>query len=262
MSRPAPGPASRFAAVAVLLPALLAVTAPGGAAGEPAGAGIGPVLHAVDTALHPIHEGLIRVRSTVTRTGEPPAVSVVDVYVKGPDHVLCVFREGPLAARRILTVDDRTWLIVPGSERAIPVSAGQRLLGGASIADVARLHFESEFDGAPRPADEEVGGETCRVLDLRARGRKSPYASAVLWIGREDGLPRKAVLALASGKTAKEVLFTAYRRLPAGPALGRMRILHRLPSEQGMETDMELIDFAPRALDDDLFTPAGARGLS
>ena len=253
---------SRLAMVVVLPPALLAAAAIGGTAREPDRATIGPALHAVDAALHPIREGVIRVRSTVTRAGEEPVVSVVDVYVNGPDHVLCVFREGPLAARRILTVDDRTWLIVPGSERAIPVSASQRLLGGASIADVARLHFEAEFDGEPRPDDEQVGGDACRVLDLRARSRKSPYATAVLWIGREDGLPRKALLSLASGKAAKEVLFTAYRRLSSGPALGRMRILHRLPSEQGMETDLELIDFESRTLGADLFTPAGARGLS
>jgi outer membrane lipoprotein-sorting protein len=253
---------SKVAKVAALLPALLIVAAIGGAAREPDRAAIGPALRAVDAALHPIREGVIRVRSTVTRAGAEPAVSVVDVYVKGPDRVLCVFREGPLAARRILTVGDRTWLVVPGSERAIPVSANQRLLGGASIADVARLHFESEFDGEPRPDDEQVGGDGCRVLDLRARSRKSPYATAVLWIGREDGLPRKALLSLASGRTAKEVLFTAYRRLPPGPALERMRILHRLPSEHGMETDLELVDFESRSLGADLFTPAGARGLS
>jgi len=247
---------------AVLLPVFLAVAAIGGEAREPDHAAAGSALRAVDAALHPIREGVIRVRSTVTRIDAEPVVSVVDVYVKGSDHVLCVFREGPLAARRILTVGDRTWLVVPGSERAIPVSAGQRLLGGASIADVARLHFESEFDAEPRPGDEQIGGDGCRVLDLRARSRKSPYATAVLWIGREDGLPRKALLSLASGMTAKEVLFTAYRPLPSGPALERMRIFHRLPSEQGMETELELVDFESRSLDADLFTPAGARGLS
>jgi len=245
-----------------LLSVLLALAAIDATAREPESINAVPLLRAADAALHPIREGIIRVRATVTRTGMDPAVSVVDVYVKGPDHVLCVFREGPLAARRILTVGDRTWLIVPGSERAIPASANQRLLGGASIVDVARLQFDLDFEGVPRPDDEQVGDTRCGVLDLRARNRRSPFATGVIWIGREDGLPRKALFRLISGMPAKEVLFTEYRRRQEGATLARMRIIHRLPSERGMETDLEMVDFESRPIDPDLFTPDGARRLA
>jgi hypothetical protein len=236
------------------------VTGTAAPAADPAG--VAAMLRAADAALHPIQEGILRVRSTVTQEGADPAVSMADVYVQGRDRVLCIFRDGPLAARRILTVGERAWLLVPGSARAIPVSAGQRLLGGASIADVARLRFDLDFDAVPRAADEQVGDTPCAVFDLRARGRTSPYATATLWIGRADGLPRRSLLFLASGKPAKEVLFTHYRRGPAGPVLARLRILHRLPTEQGMETDLELMTIEAEAIDPDVFTPDGARRLS
>src|SRR5262245_22013779 len=240
--------ADRAALVVTLLvpPALLAL-AGGGAASSAAEAAAAPstgaataALRAADAALHPIREGVIRVRSTMMQPGALPSVSVsvVDVYVQGPERVLCVFREGPLSERRILTAGRKTWLIVPGSERAIPVSAGQRLLGGASVADVARIHFEDGFDATERPEDERVGDTWCRVLDLRARDRKASYATAILWIDRRDRLARRVVLRLASGTIAKEMLFTSYGRGPTGPAVERMRILHRLPSEQGMETEL------------------------
>lgn len=219
-------------------------------------------LRAADAALHPIREGVIRVRSIVSRPGTDPVTAIVDVYVQGEEHVLCAFRDGPLAERRILTAGEKTWLLVPGSERAIPIGAGQRLLGGASIAEVTMIRFSADFEASPRPEVESLDGSPCRVTDLRARSRKSPYAAGTIWIGRDDGLPRRALLLLASGKPAKEIRFTSFGRRPSGPVIERMRIIHLLTSERGMETDLELLTLETRPLDADLFTPSGARRLS
>jgi len=269
MSRRRGAPALGTAIAAAIVVALVGGAGPafgvserGFDAGPEATARAAALLRAADAAMHPIGEGILKVRATVTRVGESPAVSLADVYVQGRDRVLCVFRDGPMAGRRILTAGERTWLIVPGSARAIPVSAGQRLLGGASIADVARLRFDLDFDAAPREADENVGDTPCAVLDLRARSRAAPYAAATLWVGRADGLARRSLLFLPSGRPAKEVLFTEYHRGPAGPVLARLRILHRLPSEQGMETDLELLSFAAEPIDAAVFTPDGARRIS
>jgi Outer membrane lipoprotein-sorting protein len=48
--------------------------------------------------------------------------------------------------------------------------------------------------------------QPCRVLDITATTRTAPYASGILWIDG-DGLLRKAVYALASGKLAKEITY-------------------------------------------------------
>ncbi len=46
------------------------------------------------------------------------------------------------------------WLIVPGAQNAVPITPNQRLLGGASFGDVARLRFAEDFTAEVRPETE------------------------------------------------------------------------------------------------------------
>ncbi len=223
-----------------------------------AGAAATELLERADAAWHFVHEGRLRLRATVAAEDEPPTVTTLDVYVRGVDHVLCVFRDGQQQGRKILVVQDRVWLLVPGAKHAIPISASQRLLGGASIADVARLSFAADFDGRILPDDETVDGVPCRVVALTRKSPATPYASGRLWVGRDDGLPRQARLALRSGKDAKEIRFAVWeledgRRVPR-----RIEIRHLLRSERGTVTTLEMAHYERRALDPELFDPTGS----
>lgn len=158
-------------------------------------------------------------------------------------------------------VGNRVWLLVPGTTRPIPVSASQRLLGGASIGDVARLSFASEFKATLRGAQEDVDGFPCRVLDLVSRGPGSSYAGGTLWVDRGDGRPRRALFKLPSGQDAKDVRYAAYVEEAGRPVLERLEIEHRLPSERGMKTTLEFIDHETRTLDPGTFDPRRARDV-
>jgi hypothetical protein len=217
------------------------------------------LLRAADAPRRLISEGSIRLRVTVRDPAASPVVSEMDVLVQGEDRALCLFSSGPLAGRRILAVGDKAWLLVPGAQHAVPVSAGQRLVGGASIADVARLGFASSFDATLRPDTEAIDGRPCFVLDLLARRRQNPYASGVLWVGRDDRLPRRAVLRLKSGKEAKELLFDHFGHERGHPALRAMTIVHLLPSEKGWRTTIDYLSSESRRLDPAWFTPEHAR---
>lgn len=237
--------------------ALLAATRAAGGAADPAA-----LLRAADAACHPIEEGVLTLRATVIGTApEPASISDVEVYVRGAADSLSIFRGGPLAGRRILTAGDRTWLLVPGSKRAIPVSASQRLMGGASIGDVAALRYADQFNAVERPGEETVEGVSCRVLDLAAKSRRAGFGGGVLWVGVRDGLPRRARLTLRSGKPAKEVRYD-FRAAPGGAAaLERITIDHLLPSEGVVRTTLDMVAAAHRPLDAALFSPAGAGAL-
>jgi hypothetical protein len=217
------------------------------------------LLRASDAPRRLILEGSIRLRVTVSDPAQAPVVSEMDVLVQGEDKVLCLFSSGPLAGRRILAVGDKAWLLVPGAQHAVPVSAGQRLVGGASIADVARIGFASAFDATLRPDAETIDGRPCFVLDLLAHSRKEPYASGVLWVGRDDRLPRRAMLRLKSGKDAKELLFDRFSHERGHPALRHMTIVHLLPSEKDWRTSIDYLSSASRRLDPAWFTPEHAR---
>lgn len=223
------------------------------------GASIENLLRAADAPRRVIEEGVVRIQATLEEPAGTTTVSDLDVFVQGSENALCIFRGGPLMGRRILIAGARTWLMVPGSRRAIPISAGQRLLGGASIADVARLWFADTYTASLRPETETIDQTECKVLDLEARTRKAAYASGTLWIGAGDDLPRKAVFNLASGAPAKEVLFTDYGRRDGKAILERMQIRHMLPVERGQLTTLHYVGYEDRKLDPATFDPAGAR---
>ena len=222
-------------------------------------AAVDDLLRAADAPRRVIEEGVVRMRARLREPAGPETVSDLDVFVQGAGRSLCIFRDGPLEGRRILIDGDRTWLILPGTRRAIPISSGQRLLGGASIADVASLWFADAYTARLRPGLETVEATECKVLDLEARTRQTPYTTGTLWIGAADGLPRKAVFNLLSGKPAKELVFTAYGRRGGRTVLEAMQVKHLLATERGLLTTLEYVGYEERKLDTDTFDPEGAR---
>jgi len=197
-------------------------------------------------------EGVIQLRVVANERGKPPIENLLELFVRRTEASLCVFREGKQAGRKILTVGDKVWLIVPGASRPVPVSKTQRLMGAASFGDIARLRFADEYDGALR------AGEGDFVLDLTAKRKGAPYPTAVLWIGRDDGLARRLRLSLASKKEAKEVTFTGYGE---DHRLRSMEIRDLLSAGGESVTSLVFERYEPRALDPSIFTPDGARAV-
>lgn len=220
------------------------------------------VLRAADAPRHVLDEGIIRIRASVRQDDESPGTeTTLDVYVRGNDEALCVFRSGAPEGRKILMVGDQVWLILPNTTHPIRVSPNQRLFGGASIGDVARLKFAEEFTATSLDAEESVDGVACLAISLAGRTRRAAYASGTLWVGKEDGLPRRAVLSLPSGKEAKELRFVAYAEDRGKTVLQRLEIHHLLPSERGMVTTLEFLGYDAQTLPADLFDPERAREL-
>ena len=197
-------------------------------------------------------EGVIHLRVVVNERGKKPLENLLELFVKGTDASLCVFREGKQAGRKILTVGNKVWLIVPGASRPVPVSKSQRLMGAASFGDIARLRFADEYAGTLRPGDGDF------VLDLTAKRKGAAYPAAVLWIGRDDGLARRLRLSLASKKEAKEVTFTGYGD---DHRLHTMEIRDLLAAGGQNQTSLVFESYEPKTLDPAIFTPDGARAV-
>ncbi len=219
-------------------------------------------LRAVDDARNAFAEAKITARASQFDDGKPVGSADFDIYVKGRDRALIVFRGGKNDGRKALTVGDRMWLLVPGAEHPVPITANQRLMGGASFGDVARMRFAEDFTAVRRPETEKVGDRTCHVLDLTAVSPKAPYPHVVLWLDAEgEVLPRKVVFSLPSGKVAREVLFTKFRKIGGKPAVVEMEIRELIgPKSQSM-TRLEYLNIAPAKIDDAIFTPEGARAM-
>jgi hypothetical protein len=248
----------RGGAAAVLLGLASALS---GAAAEPSPAEVQSWLRTVDEARSAFSEMLIHARATQREAGKVTGSVTFDIYVKGRDRALIVFRGGKNEGRKVLTVGDRMWLIVPGAENPVPITPNQRLMGGASFGDVARIRFAEDFTARLRPETEKVLGDTCYVLDLNAVSKKAPYPSVVLWLEASKKLPRKLLFRLPSGRDAREVLFTGFREVQGKMAVSEMEIRDLLGAKQNSVTTLDYLDFEPAKIDDKVFTPAGARAL-
>jgi hypothetical protein len=243
------------------LTAALLLAGPGAgravAAVDPAG-----MLRKADASRDAFSEGVIRLRVVVNERGKTPIVNLLQLFVKGNDRSLLVFRDGKQQGRKILTLGDRVFLIVPGASRPIPVSKTQRLMGTASFGDVARVRLNEDYDATLRPGEERIAGSrgeaACRVLDLVAKRPGAAYPAAVLWIGQDDGLARRLRLSLASGKQAKEVLFTSY---DSEDRIAAMEIRDLLTGGGANVTKVAFESYEKRPLDPAMFDPEGARAV-
>jgi hypothetical protein len=215
----------------------------------------------VDAARNTFEEAVISARATQIENGKVAGAADFDVYVKGRDRGLIVFRGGKNSGRKILTSGEKMWLIVPGATNAVPITPNQRLVGGASVGDVARLRLAEDYEGIARPGTEVVTGKTCRVLDLTAKSPRAAFPRIVLWYDEAERLPVRLLFSLPSGKPAKEVTFTRFAKAFGKTIVAEMEVRDLLARDSKTITRLEYRDVRPGKLDDKIFTPEGAKGI-
>ena len=176
-----------------------------------------------DSARNAFEEAVIKARATQVSSGQVQGSAEFEIYAKGREKALLVFRDEKNSGRKVLTVGPRMWLIVAGATNPVPITPSQRLLGGASFGDVARLRFASDYTATLRAETETVAGRECRVLDLSSKDPRASYPKVVLRVDPAEHLARKAVFLLASGKRLERCCSRSMRSRPARPSCPRWR---------------------------------------
>ena len=218
-------------------------------------------LEVADKTRNAFDEAVITARASQVVDGKVASSTDFEVYTKGRDRGVIVFRSGANKGRKVLTDGPRMWILIPGATRPIPVTPNQRLLGGASMADVASLRFSTDYTATLKPETETVAGKQCRVLELQAKSPTAPYPRVLMWWNEADKLPAKVLFHLPSGKEAKEITFTKFSTKAARTIVSEMEIRDLLSKDPKTITRLEYLDYRPGKLDDALFTPEGAKGL-
>jgi outer membrane lipoprotein-sorting protein len=219
------------------------------------------LLAAVDATRNAFDEAIISARATQVVDGKETGSADFDVYVKGRDKGLIVFRGGKNSGRKVLTNGNRMWLLVPGSRNPVPITPNQRLLGGASFGDVARLRFSEDYVAKETAETETAAGRSCRVLELTAKSPRSLYPRVLLSVDEREKVPCRVRFFLASGKEARDVAFTKFRRKAGKTVVAEMEVRELLGAASRAVTRLEYRDYRNARLDPKLFTPEGARGL-
>ncbi|MFI5180636.1 MAG: outer membrane lipoprotein-sorting protein [Thermoanaerobaculia bacterium] len=203
-------------------------------------------------------EGVVTIRVTIsgTRPDAPvPPPARFEAAVKGRRSRL-KFLEPSDAGKFVVMTGGETWLLLPTAKNPIRVPASHRLRGGLSAAEVAEAGFEEDY-GALFEREDELSGMKCAVLRLIARkGVSVSYPVVRVWIDEKEGLYRKAVFLLSSGRTAKEATFDAYGMEKGALVMKRMTIVDGL---RPGTTVVEYLDWTRRAVPDRWLDPATAR---
>ena len=184
----------------------------------------------------------------VYENGTLDRASRLDVYVGGDRRSLAVYRSEREAGQKVLMLGDKFWLFLPSSKRAMRITAMQKMMGEASVGDVASLNWSEDYRIVEQTMD---GGFT--KLRLQAARKGLSYDTIDLWVDAETGHPKKADLFLKSGKLAKQAEFGM-----AKDETGQWRIVSLALQDKVRSNQLTKIVYAsiePLDVQDKWFTP-------
>lgn len=134
------------------------------------------------------------------------------VYYKGHNKTLVKQIEPEnVKGNAILMLDNNMWFHARGNKRSIRITPQQRLIGGASNADIAKIGFSFDYDATIAGKD-TLQGEVCYVLQLTAKENHLPYQKVRVWISQKNIQLKKAELFAVSGKKLKTIFYGTYRQ--------------------------------------------------
>ena len=195
-------------------------------------------------------EVVLSLRVTTTKPGAPPITGMFAVEAKGRDKSRVQFLNSSDAGKSVVQVGDDVWLLLPNTRNPIRVPKSHRLEGGFSAADMSRTNFAEDYDAVVERKD-VLEGRSCVVLRLTVKPGKNPsYPVVRLWIDEQEGLYRKAVFLVSSGKTARETAFDEYRPFHGILSLAKMTIVDTL---RPGTTVVEYLDYEKKSLPDTIF---------
>ena len=144
----------------------------------------------------------INTRIEVYRNDVLESQSILDVYVGTENRSLAVYRSEREAGQKVLMIDDQFWLFLPSSKRAMRITAMQKIMGEASIGDIASLQWQQDYKLISRNVKQDT-----IVLELAAARKGLSYKTVILWVSKGNFHPIKADFFLNSGKLAKQATF-------------------------------------------------------
>jgi len=194
---------------------------------------------------------------SVMRPGKNDRVVEMKGWKKGDTQGLVRYTSPPKErGTAYLRSAESTWLYLPSGEKVVRVGAKQNFGGGDfSNADIFRLSLVLDYTPA-LAGEEEMDGQRCYKLELKAKDRSVAYDRVVYWV-RTDGTfyPVRAEYYTIAGKKLKwlsvsDVALLGSRRRPT-------LLTMESALEPGARTTLRFLAIEDGVkLEDTLFTPS------
>lgn len=171
-----------------------------------------------------------------------------EVYADAGQRSLVLFRSQHEAGQKMLMLGDQYYLFMPNSRRQIRITANQKLLGQASLGDIAALRWAQDYR-----IDERQSQGDQRQLSLAAARSGLSYERVELWVMADSLKPVRAEFYLASGRLAKEASFDM-RLGDDGWQMHAMTLYDRIQQQQ--RTQVTYLTTEAAIIPDSWFNPA------
>jgi hypothetical protein len=200
--------------------------------------------------------------STYNRDGSKEKERRYMVFSQKTHQSLVLMQSPAEAGQKVLMLGDDFWMLMPGSQRPLRITPMQKLLGDASIGDIATMSWSQDYTGKlvaeepcealPAVGQTQAQTQTCVRLSLDARRKSAAYPHIDLWLGKAKHEPIKADLYVQSEKLAKRASFVMDKtQVPA--VVSEMVLLDQLSSHK--ETRVRYLSRKSRSIPEQWLNP-------
>lgn len=136
---------------------------------------------------------------------------VYEVFTKPGKGSLAVFKSAAEAGQKVLMQEEKFWIFMPKTRQPLRISPMQKLLGDASVGDLATLSWSQNYQASlvDEKTKSENGVSVGEVaMDLHAATKGVSYDRIFLVVDSTDNFPLRAKFYMKSGKLAKVAVFT------------------------------------------------------
>ena len=194
--------------------------------------------------------------SVTTQEGDRTINLKCDVWARGFDIFAKILAPPKFSNSKILMLKGNIWFYKPGTSRAVPISARQKLMGNAVYADIASINYAEDYE-ASRLSDDTVSEEPCFVFFLKAKSKECLYDRIMYWVSKSRLVGIKADYYTLSGKEIKsarmEYANTVYRDGRKYPFISSLEINDELTKSGSTLVKFEKPTLQP--VPDTLFDP-------
>jgi outer membrane lipoprotein-sorting protein len=196
-------------------------------------------------------------RMTVVRPGKSDRVVEMNGWKKGHASGLVRYTEPPRErGTAYLRRGDSTWLYLPSAEKVVRVGPKQNFGGGDfTNGDIFRLSLILDYEPSLL-GEEEMLGQRCYKLELKAKDRAVAYDRVVYWVSSDGRFhPVRADYHTLAGKRLKWLSVSNVERLGGRERPTQLTMESAL--EQGARTVLQFLTIQDDVeIDDRLFTPS------
>lgn len=195
---------------------------------------------------------LVQTRITTYEDDQLDKQRDYSVYLKPGRRSLVIMRSASELGQKVLMLDENFWIILPKSRRPVRITPLQRILGDASVGDIATLAWSEDYS-IEQSSQKSLEGQLLDYLELKATRKGLSYDRIELYLNPDSHEPVMADLFLASGKQAKRAWFKQ------GELDGRLQTVSMTlvdAIKTGKRTEVQYLSNQPAEIPDKYFNPA------